>query len=95
MASINSQLEELYMVHSRKDLRDTMISILLSTSASSETMHSSLVMEHLLLVSILYHMVGIKVGNHILEAMVRRFDDVYRSGCDGKKRDNLVTIIAH
>lgn len=37
----------------------------------------------------------VQVGAHFLEAVVRRFDDVYRSGREGKECDNLLTIIAH
>ena len=37
----------------------------------------------------------IQVGAHFLEAVVRKFADVYKSGCDGKECDNLFAIIAH
>lgn len=37
----------------------------------------------------------VQVGAHFLEAVVRRFDNVYRSGREGKECDNLLTIIAH
>ena len=36
----------------------------------------------------------VQVGAHFLEAVVRRFDTVYRSGQDGKECDTLFTIIA-
>lgn len=36
-----------------------------------------------------------QVGAHVLEAVVRKFDDVYESGSEGKECDNLFTIIAH
>ncbi|XP_008591544.1 PREDICTED: nucleolar MIF4G domain-containing protein 1-like [Galeopterus variegatus] len=95
MASISGQLEELYMTHSRKDMNDTLTAALLGACVSDTAMPSRLMMEHVLLVSILHHTVGIEVGAHFLEAVVRRFEDVYRTGSEGKECDNLATILAH
>ncbi|XP_070279672.1 nucleolar MIF4G domain-containing protein 1 isoform X2 [Myotis yumanensis] len=95
MASISGQLEELYMAHSRKDMNDTLTGILMSACAPGTAMPGRLVMEHVLLVSILHRTVGIEVGAHFLEAVVRKFDDIYKKGTEGKECDNLFTIIAH
>ncbi|XP_072820159.1 nucleolar MIF4G domain-containing protein 1 isoform X2 [Vicugna pacos] len=95
LASISGQLEELYMAHSRKDVSDTLTGVLLSACAPDAAMPSRLVMEHVLLVSILHCTVGIEVGAHFLEAVVRRFASVYASGQEGKECDNLFTVIAH
>ncbi|XP_057589589.1 nucleolar MIF4G domain-containing protein 1 isoform X2 [Hippopotamus amphibius kiboko] len=95
LASISGQLEELYMGHSRKDMNDTLTGVLLSACAPDAAMPARLVMEHVLLVSTLHYTVGIEVGAHFLEAVVRKFDDVYKSGRDSKECDNLFTIIAH
>ncbi|OWK06460.1 hypothetical protein Celaphus_00012453, partial [Cervus elaphus hippelaphus] len=95
LASISSQLEELYMGHSRKDMNATLTAVVLSACAPDTAMPARLLMEHVLLVSVLHRTVGLEVGAHFLEAVVRRFDDVYKSGRDGKECDNLFTIIAH
>ncbi|XP_036212044.1 nucleolar MIF4G domain-containing protein 1 isoform X4 [Myotis myotis] len=95
LASISGQLEELYMAHSRKDMNDTLTGILMSACAPGTAMPGRLVMEHVLLVSILHRTVGIEVGAHFLEAVVRKFDDIYKKGTEGKECDNLFTIIAH
>ncbi|XP_019514670.1 PREDICTED: nucleolar MIF4G domain-containing protein 1 isoform X2 [Hipposideros armiger] len=95
MASISGQLEELYMAHSRKDMNDTLTGILMSACAPGMAVPSRLVMEHVLLISVLHRTVGIEVGAHFLEAVVRKFDDVYKNGSEGKECDNLFTIIAH
>ncbi|XP_062048912.1 nucleolar MIF4G domain-containing protein 1 [Lepus europaeus] len=95
MASISGQLEELYMAHSRKDMNDTLTAALMGACVTAAAMPSRLMMEHVLLVSILHHTVGIEVGAHFLEAVVRKFDDVYKHGSEGKESDNLFTIIAH
>ncbi|XP_077007475.1 nucleolar MIF4G domain-containing protein 1 isoform X2 [Tamandua tetradactyla] len=95
MASISGQLEELYMANSRKDMNDTLTSVLMSACVTDTVMPSRLMMEHVLLVSILHHTVGIEVGAYFLEAVVRKFDDVYKSRSEGKECDNLFTIIAH
>ncbi|MBZ3869344.1 Nucleolar MIF4G domain-containing protein 1 [Sciurus carolinensis] len=95
MASISGQLEELYMAHSRKDMNDTLTTALMDACVTASAMPSRLMMEHVLLVSILHHTVGIEVGACFLEAVVRKFDEVYRDGGEGKECDNLFTIIAH
>ncbi|XP_034495988.1 LOW QUALITY PROTEIN: nucleolar MIF4G domain-containing protein 1 [Ailuropoda melanoleuca] len=95
MASISGQLEELYMAHSRKDMNDTLTGVLLSACAPDAAMPSRLVMEHVLLLSVLHHAVGVEVGAHFLEAVVRRFDAVYKSGGQGKECENLLAIVAH
>uniref|UniRef100_A0A8D2CMG6 Nucleolar MIF4G domain-containing protein 1 n=1 Tax=Sciurus vulgaris TaxID=55149 RepID=A0A8D2CMG6_SCIVU len=95
MASISGQLEELYMAHSRKDMNDTLTTALMDACVTASAMPSRLMMEHVLLVSILHHTVGIEVGACFLEAVVRKFDEVYRDGGEGKECDNLLTIIAH
>ncbi|XP_071071477.1 nucleolar MIF4G domain-containing protein 1 isoform X1 [Dasypus novemcinctus] len=95
MASISGQLEELYMANSRKDMNDTLTAVLMSACVTDSVMPSRLMMEHVLLVSILHHTVGIEVGAHFLEAVVRKFDDIYKNGSEGKECDNLFTIIAH
>ncbi|XP_070279674.1 nucleolar MIF4G domain-containing protein 1 isoform X4 [Myotis yumanensis] len=38
---------------------------------------------------------AVQVGAHFLEAVVRKFDDIYKKGTEGKECDNLFTIIAH
>lgn len=64
MAFISGQLEELYMAHSRKDMSDTLTATLMDACVTSSTMPSRLMMEHVLLVSILHHTVGIEVLAH-------------------------------
>nr|XP_042129235.1 nucleolar MIF4G domain-containing protein 1 [Peromyscus maniculatus bairdii] len=95
MASISGQLEELYMAHSRKHMTDTLTSALMDACVTTSAMPSRLMMEHVLLVSILHHTVGIEVGACFLEAVVKKFDDVYKDGGEGKELDNLFTMIAH
>ncbi|XP_035924587.2 nucleolar MIF4G domain-containing protein 1 isoform X2 [Halichoerus grypus] len=95
MASVSGQLGGLYMAHSRKDMNDTLTGALLSACAPDTAMPSRLVMEHVLLLSVLHHTVGVEVGAHFLEAVVRRFDAVYKNGGEGKECENLLTIVAH
>ncbi|KAG7488473.1 hypothetical protein MATL_G00034590 [Megalops atlanticus] len=95
LASISSQLEELYMSHSRKDMNDTLTEVLLAACVTPALMPDRLLMEHVLLVSILHHTVGLEVGAQFLETVVRRFEEVYKSSSEGKECDNLVAIVAH
>ncbi|XP_008845515.1 nucleolar MIF4G domain-containing protein 1 [Nannospalax galili] len=95
MASISGQMEELYMAHSRKHMNDTLTAALMGACVTASAMPPRLMMEHVLLVSVLHHTVGIEVGACFLEAVVRKFDDVYRDGGEGKELDNLFIIVAH
>ncbi|XP_048367432.1 nucleolar MIF4G domain-containing protein 1 isoform X2 [Sphaerodactylus townsendi] len=95
LASISGQLEELYMTNSRKDMNETLTDVLLSACVTLSVMPSRLMMEHVLLVSVLHNTVGIEVGAHFLETVVRKFDDIYRSKVEGKECENLLSLIGH
>ncbi|KAH0627591.1 hypothetical protein JD844_003506 [Phrynosoma platyrhinos] len=95
LASISGQLKELYMANSRKDMNETLTDILISACVMPSAMPSRLVMEHVLLISILHRTVGVEVGAHFLETVVRKFDEVYKSEVEGKECENLITLIAH
>ncbi|XP_018550875.1 nucleolar MIF4G domain-containing protein 1 [Lates calcarifer] len=95
MASISSQLEELYMNCSRKDMNDTLTEVLLAACVTPTLMPDRLLMEHVLLVSILHHSVGLEVGAQFLETVVRKFDELYKNPGEGKECNNLVAIVAH
>ncbi|XP_078280978.1 nucleolar MIF4G domain-containing protein 1 isoform X2 [Rhinoraja longicauda] len=95
MASISGQLEEFYMANSRKDMNETLTDVLLTACVTPALMPNRLMMEHVLLVSILHHNVGIEVGAHVLETVVKRFEEYSRSVNEGKECDNLLNLIAH
>ncbi|MEQ2170953.1 hypothetical protein GOODEAATRI_005712 [Goodea atripinnis] len=95
MAFICGQLEELYMSCSRKDMNDTLTDVLLAACVTPTLMPDRLLMEHVLLVSVLHHAVGLEVGAHFLETVVRRFDEVYNISTESKECDNLIAIVAH
>ncbi|XP_056290344.1 nucleolar MIF4G domain-containing protein 1 [Pseudoliparis swirei] len=95
MAPISGQLEELYMSCSRKDMNDTLTEVLLAACVTPSLMPDRLLMEHILLVSILHHAVGIEVGANFLETVVRKFHEVYKNPTEGKECDNLVSIVGH
>ncbi|XP_008161207.2 nucleolar MIF4G domain-containing protein 1 [Chrysemys picta bellii] len=95
LASISGQLEELYMTNSRKDMNETLTDVLMNACVTAAVMPVRLMMEHVLLVSILHHTVGIEVGAHFLEAVVRKFDEFYKSDAEGKECDNLFALIGH
>uniref|UniRef100_A0A8D0GCL9 Nucleolar protein with MIF4G domain 1 n=1 Tax=Sphenodon punctatus TaxID=8508 RepID=A0A8D0GCL9_SPHPU len=61
LASVSGQLEELYMANSRNDMNETLTSVLMNACVTAHLMPARLIMEHVLLVSILHHTVGIEV----------------------------------
>uniref|UniRef100_A0A8C5WCF6 Nucleolar MIF4G domain-containing protein 1 n=1 Tax=Leptobrachium leishanense TaxID=445787 RepID=A0A8C5WCF6_9ANUR len=95
MASTSRQMEELYMANSRKDMNETLTSVLMSACITRAIMPERLMSEHVLLVSILHHTVGIEVGAHILESLVKEFDKLHSSDTDtdSKECENLVVFI--
>lgn len=95
IASISGQLEEMYMNRSRKDMNDTLTEVLLAACVTPSLMPDRLLMEHVLLLSVLHHAVGLEVGAHFLETVVRKFDEVYKSPSEGKESDNLIALISH
>uniref|UniRef100_A0A8B9EZ89 Nucleolar MIF4G domain-containing protein 1 n=1 Tax=Anser cygnoides TaxID=8845 RepID=A0A8B9EZ89_ANSCY len=95
LSSISGQLEELYMANSRKDMNETLTDILMNACVTAVAMPARLMMEHVLLVSILHHTVGIEVGAHFLEAVVKKFDELSKSDAEGKECENLLALIAH
>ncbi|KAM9303969.1 nucleolar MIF4G domain-containing protein 1 [Morus bassanus] len=95
LASISGQMEDLYMANSRKDMNETLTDILMNACVTAVAMPARLVMEHVLLVSILHHNVGIEVGAHFLEAVVKKFDELCKSDAEGKECENLLALIAH
>ncbi|KAM4027210.1 nucleolar MIF4G domain-containing protein 1 [Anomaloglossus baeobatrachus] len=95
MASISGQLEELYMSNSRKDMSDTLSDVILNACITPAKMPDRLMMEHVLLISVLHYTVGIEVGAHILETVVKQFHDQHGDVTDSKECDNLLTFIGH
>ncbi|XP_053916344.1 nucleolar MIF4G domain-containing protein 1 isoform X2 [Cuculus canorus] len=95
LSSISGQMEELYMANSRKDMNETLTDILMNACVTPVAMPARLMMEHVLLVSVLHHNVGIEVGAHFLEAVVKKFDELCKSDAEGKECENLLALIAH
>ncbi|KAF1407394.1 Nucleolar MIF4G domain-containing protein 1, partial [Spheniscus humboldti] len=95
LSSISGQMEELYMANSRKDMNETLTDILMNACVTAVAMPARLMMEHVLLVSILHHNVGIEVGAHFLEAVVKKFDELCKNDAEGKECENLLALIAH
>ncbi|KAM9232110.1 nucleolar MIF4G domain-containing protein 1 [Leptosomus discolor] len=95
LSSISGQMEELYMANSRKDMNETMTDVLMNACVTPVAMPARLMMEHVLLVSILHHNVGIEVGAHFLEAVVKKFDELCKRDAEGKECENLLALIAH
>ncbi|KAL7875507.1 hypothetical protein AOLI_G00104700 [Acnodon oligacanthus] len=61
MGSICGQIEEMYMSCSRKDMNDTLTELLLAACVTPALMPDRLLMEHILLLSVLHHTVGLEM----------------------------------
>ncbi|PSN29484.1 hypothetical protein C0J52_23722 [Blattella germanica] len=97
MSSISSQVEELYMSHSRNDMNESLTNLLLESLVAPVITPERLIMEHAMLVAILHANVGTEVGAHILQTLVKKFDEQRQleQEIENKELDNIVLILSH
>lgn len=97
MASICSQMDELFMKNSRNDMNETLLSLFNDSLISHILTPERLVMEHMLLIAVLHANVGSEVGAHFLQNMMKKFQDLLASSpeVEDKEIDNVVLILSH
>ncbi|XP_077978502.1 nucleolar MIF4G domain-containing protein 1-like [Glandiceps talaboti] len=98
MQSICTQIEELYLKHSRNDMSETLSSLIFEVCISHTATPERLAMEHMMLLSLLHSKVGSEVGAHFLQNLAKKLNDVYQQNDnygEGKECDNVVLLFAH
>ncbi|KAG1656332.1 Nucleolar MIF4G domain-containing protein 1 [Nymphon striatum] len=97
MKPISSQIEDMYMNHSRHDMNETLIQLLIQSCVSPALTPERLVTEHAMLISILHANVGTEVGAFVVQAIADRFNALLSENenhGEGKECDNLLHLLA-
>ncbi|XP_071942188.1 nucleolar MIF4G domain-containing protein 1-like [Antedon mediterranea] len=95
---ICSQVEDLYLKHSRNDMNEALTTIILQVCVSPSLTPERLVLEHVLLIAILHTSIGSEVGAHFITRVAKEFSTLYGSGGNygvGKQCDNILLIFSH
>ncbi|XP_026285049.1 nucleolar MIF4G domain-containing protein 1 [Frankliniella occidentalis] len=97
MASICTQMDELYMKNSRNDMNETLLGLFSDALISHVLTPERLVMEHMLLIAVLHANVGTEVGAHFLQNVMNKFQVMLDQSQDveNKELDNVVLILSH
>ncbi|KAK3923785.1 Nucleolar MIF4G domain-containing protein 1 [Frankliniella fusca] len=97
IASICTQIDELYMKNSRNDMNETILGLFSEALISQVLTPERLVMEHMLLIAVLHANVGSEVGAHFLQNMMKKFQEMLPTSeqVENKELDNVVLILSH
>lgn len=97
LASISSEIENLYSNNSRHDMNTTFTTILQEALVTKTLSLERMVMEHIALVACLHSRVGSDVGAFVLQSIVTLFDHHLRESLDieNKALDNVTLIICY
>ncbi|XP_069672026.1 nucleolar MIF4G domain-containing protein 1 [Periplaneta americana] len=97
MSSIASQVEELYMSHSRHAVNEALTNLLTESLVAPVMTPERLIMEHALLVAVLHANVGTEVGAHVMQVFIKKFDEKCQSDqpVEDKSLDNILLVLSH
>lgn len=97
----SSQMENLFVSHSRADVSEALTNELIKDSIKNELIKRNRAMDSTLLLAILHTKVGTEVGAVFLEALVSKFDEIFQTldDSDGAETENqyenAILLIAH
>ncbi|KAK9883543.1 hypothetical protein WA026_001718 [Henosepilachna vigintioctopunctata] len=96
MHNISSQIEQLYMSHSRNDMNETLTNLILESVVSNVICPERLLMGNVLLIVILHANIGTEVGAHFLQTIVSKFSNNLNIEVpvEDKNFDNIVMVLA-
>lgn len=100
MHKIATDIENLYMQHSRHDMNETLTTLLCDALISNVLSKERLVLEHTLLLAALHANIGSEIGAHVLQALINKVDtflrqDVESAPVEDKTLDNTLLILCH
>ncbi|XP_054007789.1 nucleolar MIF4G domain-containing protein 1 homolog [Hylaeus anthracinus] len=95
--TIANQIEEMYMAHSRYDMNHMLLNLTFEALVGRILTPDRLICEHMMLIAILHANVGVEVGAHFLEKLVKKFVETMEATQDveNKELDNVILMIAH
>ncbi|KAF3422572.1 hypothetical protein E2986_02446 [Frieseomelitta varia] len=97
MYSIANQVEAMYMTNSRNNMNEVLSRLVIESLVSHVITPDRLISEHMMLIVILHANIGIEVGAHFLEKLVKQFTETLEKSQDvaNKELDNIVLMISH
>ncbi|XP_025829222.1 nucleolar MIF4G domain-containing protein 1 homolog [Agrilus planipennis] len=97
MHKIAVKIEQLYMANSRNDMNHTLTNLIFEALLSPVLTPERFVIEHIMLITILHANIGVEVGAHFLQCLVKKFDEVYDADepADNKILENIVQTLSH
>lgn len=97
----SSQMENLFVAHSRADVSEALTNELIKDSIKNELIKRNRAMDSMLLLAILHTKVGNEVSAVFLEALVAKFDELFQTSDDSdgaeteNQFENVVLLVAH
>ncbi|KAK9296867.1 hypothetical protein QLX08_009264 [Tetragonisca angustula] len=97
MYSIANQVEAMYMTNSRNNMNEVLSRLVIESLVSHVITPDRLISEYMMLIVILHANIGIEVGAHFLEKLVKQFTETLEKSQDvaNKELDNIVLMISH
>lgn len=91
------QVEAMYMTNSRNNMNEVLSGLVIESLVSYVITPDRLISEYMMLIVILHANIGIEVGAHFLEKLVKQFTETLEKSQDvaNKELDNIVLMISH
>ncbi|XP_043254608.1 nucleolar MIF4G domain-containing protein 1 homolog [Colletes gigas] len=95
--TIANQIEEMYMTHSRNNMNHMLSNLAFEALVAHVLTPDRLVCEHMMLIAILHANVGVEIGAHFLETLVKKFVKTMEvpQDVENKELDNVILMISH
>ena len=96
--SILDEVERLYRDNPRQHVATTLIDLLIGLLCDPTSLQDTFIILHAGFIAAIYKVVGTDFGAQLVQRVVEEFDRIYtnvvRSGSNGKKLTNLISLIA-
>lgn len=95
--TIANQVEEMYMANSRNNMNHLLSTLVFEALVTDVLTPDRLICEHMMLIAILHANVGVEVGAHFLEILVKTLVKMMDEPQDVEKKqlDNAIIMISH
>ncbi|XP_076653912.1 nucleolar MIF4G domain-containing protein 1 [Halictus rubicundus] len=97
MHTICNQIEEMYMANSRNNMNYLLTKLTFEAVIADVITPNRLVCEYMMMIAILHANVGVEIGAHFLEKLVKKFIEIIDTPQDveNKRLDNVILMISH
>ncbi|XP_078044446.1 nucleolar MIF4G domain-containing protein 1 [Augochlora pura] len=97
MHTIANQIEEMYMTNSRNNMNYLLTNLIFEAVIADILTPTRLVCEYMMLIAILHANIGVEIGAHFLEKLVKKFVEIIDTPqiVENKTLDNVILMISH